>query len=201
MLYIEHLPLFGHINSPTGYDINAKVVSYAGNNIAADFPKVIYKINQGQWDSLTMNYQSYLQYKATIPVQNAGDTIYYYIKAKDVTGKLAYHALMGKQDPHYFIADGTQSTSNELVNDPKLSFFTYPNPCKGDFVLFLKSNYSESATILIHSMTGGIVYSEFVEMKNGNSMKKITTGNLAKGVYILEVKTNVNLLTKKLIIE
>ena len=201
MLYIEHFPLFGLINSTTGYDINAKVVSYANHNIASNYPMVIYKINQGQWDSLTMANISYLSYRATIPVQNAGDTIYYYIKAKDVTGKLAYHALMGQADPHFFIADGTQVETPENKINSEFSFFTYPNPSNGNFVLFLKSNYLGNALIQIFNITGEIVYSENFKIVNGNSMKKITTNNLTQGVYIIEVKTKFDVFEKKLIIE
>lgn len=201
MLYIEHFPLFGQINSTTGYDINAKVVSYADHNIATNYPMVIYKINQGQWDSLTMANISYLNYKATIPTQNAGDTIYYYIKAKDVTGKLAYHALMGQADPHYFIAYGTQVETPEIIASSKMSFFTYPNPSKGDFILFLKSNYSGNATIQVFNITGNLVYNENFGIVNGSSMKKINTDNLTQGIYIIEVKTKLDVFTKKLIIE
>lgn len=201
MLYIEHFPLFGQINSTIGYDINAKVVSYADHNIATNYPMVIYKINQGQWDSITMANISYLNYKATIPTQNAGDTIYYYIKAKDVTGKLAYHALMGQADPHYFIAYGTQVETPEIIANYKMSFFTYPNPSKGDFILFLKSNYSGNATIQIFNVTGNLVYNEDFRIVNGNSMKKINTDNLTQGIYIIEVKTKFDIFTKKLIVE
>jgi agmatine deiminase len=200
MLYIEHYPLYGLINSSTGYDINAKVVSYGDINIASDYPTVIYKVNQGQWDSITMSYVNYLNYTANIPTQIAGDTIYYYIKAKDVTGKLAYHPLMGKADPHWFIADGAVGIT-EIVSDPEMSFFTYPNPSKGDFILFLKSNYSGNASMNIYSITGNLVYTEDFDLENGNSMKKIITENLTQGVYIIEVKTNSDVLTKQLVIQ
>ncbi|PIY03506.1 MAG: hypothetical protein COZ21_09015 [Bacteroidetes bacterium CG_4_10_14_3_um_filter_31_20] len=177
------------------------MVSYANHNIASNYPMVIYKINQGQWDSLTMANISYLNYRATIPTQNAGDTIYYYIKAKDVTGKLAYHALMGQADPHFFIADGTQVETPENKINSEFSFFTYPNPSNGNFVLFLKSNYLGNALIQIFNITGEIVYSENFKIVNGNSMKKITTNNLTQGVYIIEVKTKFDVFEKKLIIE
>jgi agmatine deiminase len=201
MLYIEHLPLYGLINSTTGYDINAKVISYADNNISANYPIVTYRINHGTWDSITMTNVSGAEYTANIPTQNSGDTIYYYIKAKDVTGKLAYHALMGAADPHYFIADGTSADVPEIIADPEMSFFTYPNPSNGDFILFLKSNYSETASLQIFNITGSLVYNMDFEMQNGNSMKKINTEDLVSGVYMLKVITKSDVLTKQLIIK
>jgi agmatine/peptidylarginine deiminase len=202
MLYIEHLPLHGLITSYTGYDINAKVVSYANHTIAANYPIVKYKVNHsGQWDSLTMAYVSYLNYKATIPTQNSGDTIFYYIKAKDNTGKTAYHALMGQADPHFFIAAGTNVEIPEIVANPELSFFTYPNPSKGNFTVFLKSNYTGNASLQIYDITGKQVYTENFELANGSSMKRISTDNLTQGVYVIEVKTNSDVMTKQLIIQ
>jgi len=202
MLYIQHYPLFGLINySPTGYDINAKVVSYGGYAIAGNYPMVKYRINyNGQWDSLTMGYVSYLNYKATIPAQNAGDTVYYYIKAKDVNGKTAYHALMGQADPHFFII-GTSSGIQENNFNPEISFFTYPNPSKGSFILFTKSNYTGNASVKIFNVTGSLVYNENFEMVNGNSMKSINAGNLSQGIYMMEVRTKSNVLTKQLVIQ
>lgn len=202
MLYIEHFPLYGYINLPPGYDINAKVVSYAGNNIAAGYPKTIYKVGKfGQWDSLAMAYQSPLQYMGTIPVQNDGDTVFYYIKAKDVTGKLAYHALMGQADPYFFIAQGTQVEIPEIIGDPALSFFTYPNPSKGNFFVFLKSNYSGIATVNIFTLSGKSVFTEEIDIENGNSKSVINTEDLSQGIYVIEVRTNSNVITRKLVIE
>ena len=202
MLYIEHLPLHGLITSYTGYDINAKVVSYAGNTIAANYPIVKYKINHaGQWDSIAMSNVSLLNYTANIPTQTSGDTIFYYIKAKDTPGKKAFHPLMGEADPHYFIADGTNVDIAETIANPELSFFTYPNPSKGNFILFMKSNYGEKATLHIYDITGNIVYSETFNLQSGNSMKRMNNENLNAGVYILEVKTNSDVMTKQLIIQ
>jgi agmatine deiminase len=202
MLYIEHFPLYGVINSTTGYDINAKVVSYAGIAIAANYPTVLYKVNHGGiWDSIPMVNLGYHSYKANIPTQTSGDTIYYYIKAKDINGKLAYHALMGKADPHYFIAGSSNVGIPVVIENPELSFFTYPNPSKGDFILFLKSNYTGNASLHIYDITGKQVYNDGFDMENGNSMKRINTENLKQGVYIIEVKTNSDVMTRKLIIE
>jgi agmatine/peptidylarginine deiminase len=202
MLYIQHYPLYGKISSTTGYDINAKVVSYAGRAIATNYPTVIYKVNHGgQWDSIPMTLVGYHSYKGTIPTQTSGDTIFYYIKAEDVQGKLAYHALMGKADPHFFIADGPTGGINNLNIDPEMSFFTYPNPSKGAFYLFLKSNYSDKASIEIYNVTGNLVYQDNFEFETGSNKKIINLDNISQGVYILEVRTNSGISTKQLVIQ
>jgi hypothetical protein len=201
MLYIEHLPLYGHITSPTGYVINAKVISYAGNAIANNYPKIIYKINyNGLWDSIAMTNISGHNYNGIIPNQNSGDTVYYYIKAKDSTGKLAYHALMGKEDPHSFIVDGSIGIPEMAVNSD-VSFFTYPNPSKGDFYLFLKSNYSDNASIKIFNILGSEVYQDNFEFVTGSNKKLINLIDVKQGVYIIEVKSKSGVFSKKLIIE
>ena len=202
MLYIQHYPLYGKINSTTGYDINAKVVSYAGTNIASGYPMIIYKVMKaGAWDSITMTHVGYHSYKGNIPTQATGDTIFYYIKAKDANGKLAYHALMGKADPHWFIADGISVIAPEIAVNTEMSFFTYPNPSKGSFYLFLKSNYNDIASIQIYNITGNLVYHDNFEFETGTNKKLLSLSNLTQGVYIIELKTKSGILTKQLVIE
>jgi agmatine/peptidylarginine deiminase len=202
MLYIQHFPLWGVINSPTGYAVNAKVVSYAGNNIAAGYPRVVYKVGRlGQWDStLVMAAQGSLQYSATIPVQNDGDTVYYYIKAKDVTGIQAMHAVMGPADPYFFIVDNPVNIP-VMPSNPAISFFTYPNPSKGSFILFTQSNYPDQATVNIYSLSGRLVYTQATELMKGTSKARISTEGLDRGIYIIEVITRQNISTGKLVIE
>ncbi|MBI5220017.1 MAG: agmatine deiminase family protein [Bacteroidia bacterium] len=201
MLYIEHYPLYGLINSSTGYDINAKVVSYAGNAIENNYPIIVYKVNQsGTWDSIPMTYASYLSYHGNIPTQNSGDTVFYYIKAKDVTGKLAYHALMGKADPYFFIADGTNIGTPELYINPVISFFTYPNPSKGNFFVFLNSNHSDNASIQISDITGKLIYNDNFDFETGMNQKIINLNNVAQGIYIINIETASERIFKKVTI-
>lgn len=202
MLYIQHYPLWGIINSSSGYDINAKVVSYAGNNIAAGYPKVVFKVGKlGQWDStLVMTALGSHQFSATIPVQNDGDTVYYYIKAKDVTGIQAMHAVMGPADPYFFIVDNPVNIP-ALPAKTELSFFTYPNPSKGSFILFTQSNYPDQAVINIYSLSGRLVYTQSTDMTKGTGKTRIQTDGLGQGIYIIEVVTSQNISTGKLVIE
>ncbi|NVO02787.1 MAG: agmatine deiminase family protein [Bacteroidetes bacterium] len=201
MLYIEHLPLYGYLNSTVGYDVNAKVISYAGNPIISGYPKVIYKINSnGTWDSIAMTNVGGHNYSGTIPNQTSGDTVFYYIKAKDSTGKIAFHALMGKMDPHYFIIDGSIGIPELNVNT-ELSYFTYPNPSKGSFYLFLKSNYADKATIKIFNILGKEIYFDNFEFESGSNKKSINLNNVNSGVYFIEIKSKAGVFSKKLIIE
>lgn len=200
MLYIEHFPLYGHMYSATGYNINAKVVSYAGNAIAANYPTIIYKVgNNGPWDSIPMTYVSYLSYNGNIPVQNAGDTVYYYLKAKDVTGKLAYHALMGKADPYFFIVDGNVKTPIISINSGA-TFSTYPNPSKGNFFLFLNSNDTDNAFVKISDITGKIIYQDNFIIETGANQKIINLDNVSEGIYIINIETVSERLFKKITI-
>lgn len=200
MLYIEHFPLWGTINSPGGYDVDAKVVSYGDHNIAVGYPKVVFKIGKlGAWDSLAMTSLGSLQYQATIPEQTDGDTVYYYIKAKDVTGRIACHAVMGKLDPYWFVVESTVSAP-AVVENPQLSFFTYPNPCKGSFILFMNSGYSGMADLKILDITGKVVYEQVLEAGSGNTKYRIQAGELKPGAYLLEVKTPYNVETSKFLV-
>jgi hypothetical protein len=107
---------------------------------------------------------------------------------------------MGKADPHFFIVGGAIGIQ-EVNAHPDISFFTFPNPSQGDFYVFLKSNYSDKASIKIYSITGNIVYKDNFDIESGANKKLIHLNNLSQGIYILEVRTNSNVMTKRLIIQ
>jgi len=79
MMYIEHLPLFGNKPfSASGFSLTAKVFSYGSNPIAATYPKLVYKVDGGNWDStITMTNIGGNMYQATIPSQTIGSHINY----------------------------------------------------------------------------------------------------------------------------
>jgi agmatine deiminase len=201
MLYVEHFPLHDTVFSTTGYQIDAKVISYAGRNIEAGYPKIIYRVNQGQWDSIPMTFVSNHNYTGVIPNQIAGDSIYYYIKAKDVLAKFAYHPFIGKPDPHKFVAGSVSTGIASLTKESGLVFYAYPNPNNGKFSLYLKSGKAEEASVQIFNTTGSLVYMRSLNLESGVNINKIDLKAVSQGVYFIEIKTSSELITKQLIVQ
>jgi agmatine/peptidylarginine deiminase len=98
MLYIEHTPISGN----NGYHIDAKIIPYSGESVKVVL--LYWKIEGNEWDSIEMqNIDGY--YTSTIPINEIGDTVYYYIHAEDNSGRLEKHPFIGAPGAHSFIVN------------------------------------------------------------------------------------------------
>lgn len=103
MLYISHIPVRRSIDQYASINIQAEIKSMNQNNLIEDSCRVYYRFNQSEFSSVQLSQYNTNQYQASISSFAPGDTVFYYIQALDDSGKKAYHPLMGKNDPHYFV--------------------------------------------------------------------------------------------------
>ena len=82
----------------------------------------------------------------------------------------------------------TKNVSNKLV---KVN--AYPNPTNG--ILFLKIENQDIQEVKIYSLYGKEVMRVLLE--NKTSIKSVNLQKLARGMYILQVKTEINTFSKK----
>jgi agmatine deiminase len=200
MLYVNHMPLFGKQCSTTGYKVNAGAVSYGGQSLKNGYPKIIYKVNGGIWDSISMTSAGVDKYEATIPTQTNGSKVEYFIRAIDNTGKLANHPYIGAPDPHNFIADCANGINAMVENETY--FNTYPNPNHGDFYVYIDNvRNTPKATLKVINSIGKVVYNELYNLRNGVNLKNINLSNISKGVYFIEFKNEFESINQKIIIQ
>ena len=105
MLYIEYTPLFGVQNGTNGVEIEAKIVPYSGEELISSSTCIIWREEDGDWESVEMTHLGDDSYQAVIYPQQDGATIDYYIKAEDESGRIEYHPFIGELDPHSFIVE------------------------------------------------------------------------------------------------
>jgi hypothetical protein len=108
MLYIEHTPLSGTQSSPDGYEIQAMIYPYSGEDIT--IAEIFIRIDGGSWQQNNMEYLGSNLYRYVIPQQETGTVIDYYIHAEDDSGRSEYHPYIGAPGAHSFVC--------ELLNDP-----------------------------------------------------------------------------------
>ena len=78
----------------------------------------------------------------------------------------------------------------------------YPNPSNGKFSLVVSSDvFIGKATIYIHSIESKIVYSEKIFCNSKKLVKQLNLSKLVHGTYILEVKSEKEVYSKKLLIK
>jgi agmatine deiminase len=118
MLYIEHIPLFGNQFSDGGYEIQAKIYPYSGEDIMLGSTGVHWKVEGQDWDFITLQHIGNYQYHATIPEQENGTKISYYIQAEDGSGRLENHPYIGAPGAHVFTAYGDINKPPETPQRP-----------------------------------------------------------------------------------
>lgn len=126
MLYIEHTPLSGFQTSDDGFDIDANIVSYSGQGLIAESTLIYWKVEGGEWNSIQMQHIGDNNYIATIPSQDVGETVYYYIHAEDNSGRIENHPYIGALGAHSFIVYDESNSPPEKPSTPSGKKFGRP---------------------------------------------------------------------------
>jgi agmatine/peptidylarginine deiminase len=119
-LYIWHKPILGSVDFEYGYPVTANLYNYSGQPVYEDSVFLIYQINQGNFDTVTMTsvYRDSLVYTGTIAGATPGDTVRYYLYAADESEHHANHPYIGLPDPHQFVVN-----EQALLFDPDTVWF------------------------------------------------------------------------------
>jgi len=103
--------LTGEQSSPNGYDIQAKIYPYSGQNLISAATGVYWTINNQSWNYLAMQSLGNDYYHAVIPPQVNGTIVSYYIHAEDASGRAENHPYIGEAGAHSFTAHGDVETN------------------------------------------------------------------------------------------
>ncbi len=88
-------------------------------------------------------------------------------------------------------------TAIETISSEKKEINIYPNPSSNGIFYLNAQNATSPVNVNIYSTSGNIVFNQKYE---ANSIVTITT-ELSKGVYIMEIKTNDQIYTQKVLIK
>ncbi len=193
--------------------VNAVVVIRSPHPVAkgSNGPRLYYKVNSGTLNSLNYYYNNLDTFKFTIPGQNAGSTVSYYIAAQDSLGKFIATLPAGGRglNPPGTIAPDTLFTYSVVVsiasnNEPaKYSLEqNYPNPFNpATNIAFTLAKVSE-VKIIIYDILGREV-SEMINNKlnQGKHIFRFEAENLSSGIYYYSMFVDGSLFdTKKMIL-
>ena len=105
MLYIRHLPLLGVKPFGLEWEISAEIIPYSGFGLKSNELKLFYMVDSTDYVSVPLIFKDDHTYTATIPFQEPGSEIAYYIHAEDFSGRVNEHPYIGQPDPHVFTVD------------------------------------------------------------------------------------------------
>ena len=129
----------------------------------------------------------------------------------DFDSRMEAHGLNAGQN-YYVMVDGYQgasgefgisiteimSTSTEAVVDQNNEIKLYPNPSNGQFMLEWNGEEIDDAQIAILSITGQMVHQQ---KANASGQQEIDLSGIAKGLYLVQIKTEERIVSKKLTIQ
>ncbi|MEN8226422.1 MAG: agmatine deiminase family protein, partial [Bacteroidota bacterium] len=129
LLYIDHTPLLGNVQMQDEYNITASITPYSGTSLTADSLLVYYQVDGGPFEPVLMSQQIGSLYTGTIPFQDEGSVVGYYIHAADDSGQSMNHPYIGAPDPHEF--NVMQLLPGLHVNPDTLLFTTFTQAFEG----------------------------------------------------------------------
>jgi hypothetical protein len=138
-------------------------------------------------------------YTAKIPVYDDTNKVSYYIEAQDVSGRVARHSIMGANDPHVFWTIGQAASNRKIVRQKLVKI--YPNPCSGNFYLWINDFAMQDIKIEIINISGETVFSENYFVKNRGELLNINAKGIEAGIYVLRIKNSQRIIVDKLIVK
>ncbi|MDD3638214.1 MAG: T9SS type A sorting domain-containing protein, partial [Bacteroidales bacterium] len=123
----DHRPLFDEVEYAENYTLSSEIIAYSGDALVSDSLLVFYSINGGDYTtaSFTADGSEEDLFHATISGFEAGDTIRYYVFAKDETGRRLKQPIMGELDPHEFTVGEQSFTDLTFMPDTLVYNYDY----------------------------------------------------------------------------
>jgi hypothetical protein len=78
----------------------------------------------------------------------------------------------------------------------------YPNPTK-DGKLFIQSDalINELTTIKLYNLTGSLIFEQSINSAKSRIEINLSSANLSKGLYLINIQNNKSFITKKILFE
>jgi hypothetical protein len=95
-------------------------------------------------------------------------------------------------DPEYWLI--TKNNTSQKVNDAiggQNSIQVFPNPVQNQLYVYIRNYVSPNAGIHLYNAAGQLVYQKNVSI-NGSEFLEIPSQHLAKGMYILKIRSGSN---------
>lgn len=194
MLYLKHYPLLGEknidslLNNMFRFSVNIKALS--GANLVTDSLLVYFRINHGDWHPYPLQLADNDEYTFTFTAINhlwqAGDTVEYYLYAKDESGRVEKHPYIGAADPHLFTLTGEVGVTDRKPSQMRV----YPNPAE-DLLMVELDGGAEIANAILYDLQGRTVETHGRASHGRASLQTgtitLSVKSLPAGMYLLHL--------------
>lgn len=194
----QELPCQNNTVSPGAYSVSAFIQHRSG--IAEATLYYTENPSSGEWKSVGM-HQGIIpdnNWFAGIPVQPEGSTVYYYIEAKAVNGKILARPLTAPEGYWSFCVEKTSSIPR-LASVQMLDI--YPNPASAITAVPIRADISVQGSIRVFNALGQQMQTLFVgQIPAGDSNYFVDASQLVAGAYFVELQTPQQVTMRKLVV-
>ena len=189
MLYLKHYPLLGAKNLEELMDnmmtISVDIKALSGANLVPDSLRIYFRINHGTWHNASLHHATDNEYTFSFTSINYawqnGDTVEYYLFAKDESGRVEKHPYIGAADPHLFTITGEVGVTERETKQMHI----YPNPAT-EMVYVALDGGTEIANMVLYDLQGRIVETCLgASLQSGTATLNVEA--LPAGIYLLHV--------------
>ncbi len=181
MLYLNHQPVVGVKPLQDEYEVAVSITSYGGHTVYADSVYAVYRINEGEWDTITMTLATGNTYTTALPSGGDASKIEYFVHAADESGRSEEHPYIGQYDPHKFYAGEPVGITNvEAFTD----VMCFPNPADEKINISFTLDSPASVEIILMDPYGKVVKQPAEALYGiGRHNVSFAVKNLPAGVY------------------
>lgn len=184
-LHIAHKALSNTTNTTDPYEVNAYIRHRSGINSAT----IYYRTDTTQpYLSTPMTFSNGFDWTGSIPAQPAGTTVYYYIHAEAVSGKMQNRPMPAPQAYWSFKVDAVTS----LDESSSLTIHkVYPNPSHGLTCINLEITSGSEVTASLKDILGREVLEIYKgQLAPGEKNLFFDSTSIPAGVYLVDVNAN-----------
>lgn len=194
-LIISHQPLSNTYDNINPYEVSA----YVSHRSGIENVTLYYSVENGPFQSISMNNNSGEDWQALIPAQNGEVDIRYYIEAEAVNGKVSNRPMPAPDGFWKFTVyeEGAASVNEENIAQASI----YPNPAKSITVIPVSTVGDEKGELTMLDATGRVV--EVIHsgaFLAGEQNFFIDAANFAQGTYTVQLTTNKRVVGQTLVI-
>lgn len=198
-IFFSHAKLLNTLNTSSDYEVKSYIKTTSGISSA----KVYWRTDTTQsYNSVNMS-QSLDTFRASIPAQQLGTKIYYYISATSNSGKTNTKPITAPEGYLKFAIDNPTSINNNVFSPENFSLSqNYPNPFNPETIIRFAIGSKSQINLKIFDVNGKEIMEAVNGQKNEGSYDfKFSGLNLPSGIYFYTLSVNGILLdTKRMIL-
>jgi agmatine/peptidylarginine deiminase len=195
-LLISHQPLQDTYNTTTSYVVNSRI-QHASGILQAD---LYYTTDTSMgWQTAAMTNAGGNIWTGSIPTQVAGTTLYYYVEATSVSNKVQRRPMTAPAG--YWKFNVLLNTGIESSSTANFSLGNaFPNPSHGITCIPVSTAHNSPIKLTLKNILGEEIFSIYEGMNHGEKKYFMNTSSIATGVYVLELKTETEIFSQKIIV-